>query len=447
MRNRLTFLAALLVAVTLAVAAGVTLLVVHKLLHHSADVATTARARQIAAVVESDGVGALDGSLLTAGRYVDVIHVLDSGGRVVFGSAGGPGSALGPVLRPGEQLREGGLAAEPGGSEFRAARIGVDSPDSGPMTIEVGAAEGPLYSVLVHVGALCAALIPIIGAAAALTYYFVGRVLEPVEEIRRQVDDISGGDLDRRVPVPATGDEIATLAATMNGMLDRIDAARAQQMRFVGDASHELNSPLTTLVGLLDLSRETRQPIDVETVETVMLPEALRLKGMVSDLLFLARADENGVPLRGADLDLDELVSAEVARLEALGRHEITATVVPARVRGDEEKLARALRNIADNATRHTVDRLAFDMSVDGDQVRVTVADNGPGIADPDKTRVTGRFVRLDDARERSSGGSGLGLAIVDEIVRAHDGHIVITDTPGGGATVGFTVPVQSWDR
>lgn len=231
----------------------------------------------------------------------------------------------------------------------------------------------------------------------------------------------------------------------MNEMLARIEVSRTQQLQFVNDASHELNSPLTTLVGLLDLSSVKRQPIDPDTVDSVMLPDALRLQQMVADLLLLARADESGVPLLLDDVDLDEIVSAEVTRLDAVTDHVVDARIVAARVRGDADKLARALRNIADNAARHAASRLSVTMSRDvaDHTVTITVADDGDGIPDDDKARVTERFVRLDASRQRGSGGSGLGLAIVSEIVRAHGGTVVITDADGGGAAVGFRLSVE----
>lgn len=280
---------------------------------------------------------------------------------------------------------------------------------------------------------------------AFLTYVFVGRALRPVDDIRARVEEISGGDLTQRVPVPATGDEVSALAVTMNEMLARIEVSRTQQLQFVNDASHELNSPLTTLVGLLDLSSVKRQPIDPDTVDSVMLPDALRLQQMVADLLLLARADESGVPLLLDDVDLDEIVSAEVTRLDAVTDHVVDARIVAARVRGDADKLARALRNIADNAARHAASRLSVTMSRDvaDHTVTITVADDGDGIPDDDKARVTERFVRLDASRQRGSGGSGLGLAIVSEIVRAHGGTVVITDADGGGAAVGFRLSVE----
>ncbi|MFD1815866.1 sensor histidine kinase [Rhodococcus gannanensis] len=441
-------MATLLVAVALTVGAAAVLIALYRSAGYSADVATTARARQIADIAESEGVGALDESVLTAGRHVDIIQVVDDEGQVV---ASGQRYPTGPIahgeLSPGEEHRASGLRVVPDGIRYRVAFVGVATPDAGPVTVEVGADETRLYSRVVFLGVLSVAVIPLIVLGTALlSYYFIGRTLKPVNDIRRQVDEISGGDPAQRVPVPDTGDEIATLASTMNAMLDRIDSARTQQMRFVNDASHELNSPLTTLVGLLDLSRSTGRPIDPETVETVMMPEALRLQSMVADLLFLARADESGVPLRLTDVDLDELVAAEVTRLEALGGRTVTARIVAARVRGDEEKLARALRNITDNAVRHADGAVDVTMSVHDGRVRVVVSDDGPGIAEADRERVLERFVRLDDARERTSGGSGLGLAIVTEIVSAHDGNVVVADSPGGGAAVGFDLPVQTWD-
>ncbi|MGW4481951.1 ATP-binding protein [Rhodococcus triatomae] len=441
-------MATLLVAIMLTIGAAAVLVALYRSAGYSADVATTARARQIADIAASEGLGALDESVLTSGRHVDLIQVVDDEGQVVASGQRYPTGPIGVGVPPGEEHRASGLQVAPGGIRYRVAFVGVVTPDAGPVTVEVGADETRLYSMVVFLGTLSAAVVPVIVLGTALlSYYFIGRTLKPVSDIRRQVDEISGGDLNQRVPVPDTGDEIATLASTMNAMLDRIDSARAQQMRFVNDASHELNSPLTTLVGLLDLSRSTGRPIDPETVGTVMLPEALRLQRMVSDLLFLARADESGVPLRLTEVDLDETVAAEVTRLEALGGRAVTARIVAARVHGDGEKLARALRNITDNAVRHADGSIDVTMTVHDGRVRVMVSDDGPGIAEAERERVLERFVRLDTARERASGGSGLGLAIVDEIVRGHGGHVIVSASPGGGATVGFDLPVQTWDE
>lgn len=440
-------LATTLVTAALAFAAVVLVLAIHQVLLHSADIATGSRAHQIADVVAHDGVTGVDAALLSPTRNVDIVQIVDSDGHVRVTSRKDITSPVGRGVPVGTSVIVDGAKTSSDGPEYRATLLGVETPD-GPVTIEVGALERPIDWLVLIVGLMCCIVFPIIVIGMALlTHYFVGRALKPVDEIRRQVDEISGGDLHQRVPVPSTGDEIATLATTMNEMLDRIDTARTRQMQFVNNASHELNSPLTTLVGLLDLSSNTGQHIDPETIDTVMMPEALRLQSLVSDLLLLARADESGIPLRPTDVDLDEIVSAEVARLETLSGHRIDARIIAVRVHGDAEKLSRALRNIADNAVRHTRDNvtLAMDLVDDGHRVAISVADSGAGIPDGDKDRVLERFVRLDTSRERGRGGSGLGLAIVSEIVRAHGGEVTVTDTPGGGATIGFVLPVATW--
>ena len=111
----------------------------------------------------------------------------------------------------------------------------------------------------------------IILIAGAAVYYFVGRALRPVTRITEQVEAITSSDLSRRVPVPTTDDQVTRLASTMNTMLERLEQSRDSQLQFVGDASHELRSPLTTLVGILDLADDTDSAVDVDTVRTILL--------------------------------------------------------------------------------------------------------------------------------------------------------------------------------
>ncbi|AZG46270.1 Signal transduction histidine-protein kinase ArlS [Gordonia insulae] len=430
----------------LTLAALIMIVALHHVLARSAESATSARAHQIAGIVASEGLAGVEPSLLNAAQNVAVIQIVDPTGTIRLSNNANYNRPLAPPLPPGQQTTlPSTYAKDDSGEAYQASAIGVKTPD-GVLTVMVGAAITPINATVLIVAILCSIVFPLIVAGMALlTYYFVGRALRPVEAIRRRVADITGGDLTQRVPVPATGDEIATLATTMNEMLGRIEEARGQQLRFVNDASHELNSPLTTLVGLLDLARVKGQPIDPDTVDVVMMPEAMRLQNMVADLLLLARADESGVPLRWTDVNLDEIVSSEVARLEATTDHTITVSIVPVRIRGDAEKLTRALRNIADNAARHTDDTLAFAMTHDSTtrSATITVSDNGRGIPDVDKGRITQRFVRLDTSRERTSGGSGLGLSITNEIIRAHHGSMIITDSDHAGATIGFTLPAD----
>ncbi len=440
-RNRLTLIATALVTVALLIAGAVLVLVLHRVLLTNADATNTARAREIASALAQNGPDAVDDGLLGAGQDVDLVQILDGEGRVLRSSRPHPGGALGEAVPPGERRVVDGAAAAPSDAEYRATRIGVATP-AGPRTVEVGTAEAALNRIVLLVAALCAAVFPVIVAVMAwLTHAFVGRALSPVERIRARVAEISDADLAERVPVPATGDELETLARTMNAMLARLETAQGAQRRFVADASHELNSPLTSIFGLLDLADQTGEPVDVDTVRTLLLPEAGRMRALIADLALLARADENATPVRRTDVDLAGIVQAEAERLRALGDLTIAVSTVLAVVSGDPDRLARVVRNLADNAARYARTRLSLTLTVDGGVVTVEVADDGPGVPEAHRDRVFGRFVRLDASRSRTSGGSGLGLAIVAEIVASHDGAVGVDAGPDGGARFRFSLP------
>ncbi|MBA4022908.1 MAG: two-component sensor histidine kinase [Gordonia sp.] len=444
-RGRLTILATTLLAVALALAGIIMLFVLNQSLLGSADSATSSRAQEVSTTISTDGLPGLNHAALALPDDLDVIQIVDARGRVLVSNPAGRRAPLVPPIAAGDRRTVDGATFPGSDVEYRLTAVGV-SVDTGDLTIIVAAAEGPIHTVLLTVFILLCVVFPLILLLLIfVTYYFVGRALRPVEHIRAQVAAISSSDLSRRLPVPPTNDEISTLATTMNDMLGGLEDARRHQLRFVGDASHELRSPLMTLVGLLDLSRTTREPIDPETVEDILLPEARRLETMIDDLLLLAKADERGVPLQIRDVDLDEIVSEEASRLTALTPLDIQVTLAPVRVRGDAEKLSRAVRNIADNAARHARSSVHLTMASDNrtGTAAIAIIDDGHGIADQDKDRVFDRFVRLDAGRERSHGGSGLGMSIVTEIIRAHGGTVVISDTPDGGTTVTIAVPMK----
>lgn len=447
-RARLTILATVLLAAALAAAAGVMLLVLHKSLLNSADAATSTRALELATTVRTESTAGLDASSLTTSKDIDVIQIIGADGRVIAATPGDRGAPLTRPLAPDARSTLDGATIGDDPTEYRVSVLGVASP-RGPITIAVAAAEGPITDVVVTVAILFASVFPLILVMlAATTYFFVGRTLRPVEQIRTEVAAITSSDLSRRVSEPHTGDEIHRLATTMNQMLQRLHRSSEAQLRFVGDASHELRSPLVTLVGLLDLARVRGESIDHRTIDTILYPEATRLQTMVDDLLILARSDERGIPLQRTVVDVDDIVADEARRLTRLGGVAVTANIDAVQVDADREKLTRAVRNIADNAMRHAHSAIRIEVHADeaAGSCVVTIADDGPGIPTADRERVLDRFVRLDPDRRRSSGGSGLGLAIVDEIARAHGGAVTITEASMGGAAVTITVPVDSPD-
>ena len=174
---------------------------------------------------------------------------------------------------------------------------------------------------------------------------------------------------------------------------------------------------------------------------TAMREEAQRLDRIIGDLLLLARADERGLLPRSDDVDLDELVYTEQLRLREISTLQIDVDVVAIRICGDRPKLARMLRNLVDNALRHSNGRIAIRLRPEAGGAILEVADDGPGVPVADRDRIFTRFVRLDTARDRAAGGTGLGLAIVAEVVAAHGGLVEVLDNPGGGALFRVRLP------
>jgi signal transduction histidine kinase len=285
--------------------------------------------------------------------------------------------------------------------------------------------------------ALAIVLPILVVVSAVLVWILAGRALRPVEYIRREVSDISVSDLHRRVPVPPVDDEIARLASTMNAMLSRLETATDQQRQFVSDASHELRSPLATVIAVLEVARARPENADWPSVAATAEAEAGRLGHIVDNLLLLARSDEGHLVPGHEPVDLDELVLAEAERLGAQNRVAVDIRRVGAgRVLGDREQLSRVLRNLVDNAERHATTTVSIEVTrVDG-EVEVVVADDGPGIPVGERERVFERFSRVDQARDRPAGGAGLGLAIVGEVVTAHGGTVVVADSAVGARVV-----------
>jgi signal transduction histidine kinase len=277
----------------------------------------------------------------------------------------------------------------------------------------------------------------------ATTWVVIGRALTPVTRIRTEVESITADRLDRRVPVPSSGDEIAALAVTMNGMLARLDASAHAQRRFVSDASHELRSPLATIRQHAELSQAHPELTSVEELASVVHDEGLRLQGLVDALLLLARLDE-GATITSEFVDLDDIALVEVSRLRASGIVVDGSGVGPARVYGDRRLLGQLMRNLADNAARHAHRRVAIGV-VDCEGLAVlTVEDDGDGVPADQWDRIFERFVRLDEARSRDAGGSGLGLPIVRAIAEGVGGRVTVGASRWGGARFTVTLPSAS---
>jgi signal transduction histidine kinase len=395
------------------------------ILTHNVDSTARQRAAEVTAGLRADDGSDLD-ETLTGDRTL--VQVLDYTGAVRASSiAGRPQPPLTRNRPPaGHSAWESSPWPVTNGDTYRILAVGVPT-RAGPRIVVVAQSLAPVQDAAEAMTRTLLVGMPVLILVVGLaTFFFVGRSLRPVEAIRRRVALITARDLHSRVPLPPGRDEVAALAATMNAMLDRLEAASVAQRRFLADASHELRSPLATvLVGLDYLAKRATSETGLTQVQ-LLQGEAERLGRLVADLLLLTRADEHALTVRHDDVDLDDLVFAERERFAAqYPAVRFRARVDPVRVAGDPAGLQRALRNLLDNAARHAESRVTVAAWADG-EAHLVVADDGHGIAADDRQRIFERFVRLDAARARQDGGTGLGLAISREIVAGHGGRIAV---------------------
>ncbi|WP_240747137.1 HAMP domain-containing sensor histidine kinase [Microbacterium sp. K24] len=314
----------------------------------------------------------------------------------------------------------------------------------GDQTLVLAVSVEDDAETLTTVSTLLAVAVPLVVLLVAVTTWLVtGRALRPVTRIRQEVDGITAERLHQRLAVPDSADEVAALASTMNGMLDRLDAAATAQRRFVSDASHELRSPLATIRQHAELAQAHPGVTSIGELAEIVSEEGIRLQGIVESLLLLARLDE-GVTPHDEPVDLDDLALGEVRRLRAAGLEVDGSGIAAARVSGDPRLLGQLLRNLADNAARHARGRIALGVTPVDRHVFVTIEDDGDGVPAAERERIFERFVRLDEARSRDAGGSGLGLAIAQGIAAAEGGTVLVDESRWGGARFVVTLPLAS---
>jgi signal transduction histidine kinase len=367
-------------------------------------------------------------------------------GGNVSGSVGG-GNVAGGNVAGGNVARSGSPGVKvtaPDEGKDSVVVTGTATSPNGPVKL---VASSPLTEVRHSIDVLARVLyiaIPLLVLlVGAVAWFLVGRALRPVDAIRSQVEDISHTTLDRRVPVPAGRDEVAALARTMNDMLDRLERSSLRQREFVSDASHELRSPIASIRAAVEVALAHPARADWSSVGTQVLSEGGRLEHIVTELLELARTEEQLDAPAPSVVELDEIVVEEIDRLRATAEVVVDGREVSgAQVNGSGPQLGRVVRNLLDNAGAYARGRVEIRLRDDGEHVVLTVDDDGPGIPETDRARVFERFVRLDGARHR--GGIGLGLAMVHAIVTRHGGTVDVGESPLGGARLAVRLPAAA---
>ena len=271
-------------------------------------------------------------------------------------------------------------------------------------------------------------------------FFLAGAALRPIEAMRRRAREISTSSLDERLPVPATGDEVARLGETLNEMLARIEDGLARERRFVADASHELRSPLALVKTELELAlHQGRSPEELREAIESAAAETDRLARIADDLLLLARSEQGQLPLQLEPLRVGEVLQTVVGRFAPRnGELSVEPDELPP-VEADRLRLEQAVGNMVDNALRHGGRDVTLAAAARGGSVELHVLDDGAGFPPEFLGHAFERFSRAAEARGRA--GSGLGLAIVETVARAHRGSAHAANRPQGGADVWISLP------
>jgi len=381
--------------------------------------------------------------------------------------------SLAPEVRPGDQQLE-----PPSGDYERLMRAAVDLPPGNLLfPIPVGNTEVMLVSLPVtDPNTLVARVVVgravdltagwlreflttilivaplVIGASVGAAYLIAGRAVEPVGRMINEVEAITDGrSLHRRLPVEATGDELARLGATLNAMIARLESSFAALRRFTADASHELKTPLAVLRADVERAMHSASSSNEQLVALEeALHETTRMADLVDSLLTLARADEGRFDLHRERFALEPLVHEVFETAVILGEDaglDVGLPVVEnAMVLGDRVRLRQLFLNLVPNAIKYTSRGGSVEVTLrrrDG-EAQFAVKDSGIGIAAADLPYVFERFWRADRARSRMSerGGFGLGLAISQWIAQAHGGTLTVQSRLHRGSTFTVSLPI-----
>jgi signal transduction histidine kinase len=297
----------------------------------------------------------------------------------------------------------------------------------------------------------------IIGVAPLAGYFLAGRATRPLSSILRTTRELRPDHLDERLVVRGTGDELDTLAGTINSFLDRLAIHLRQQREFVAHAAHELRSPLAALRALIETALEReRSGEEYRDLLGDLSEECAALGGLVTQLLLLAESDAGQLRPGDTVLGMDQLVQRSVDMFRGVAEQKGVGLELnrlePVLVRGHASHLRQVIHNLLDNAIKFTPAGGRVSVEVRREPAEggpgkavLLIRDDGDGIASEDLPHLFDRFFRGDRARRRgqTGSGSGLGLCICQSIVHAYGGDLHVESSPGAGTTVRVFLPLD----
>jgi len=417
------------------------------------DASLGTRASQIAlgfhGTGESEFQDVSDASLRGLPGGKSAAQLLDASGTVLE-SSGDPvaeapliGAADLAIVLDGATVRHS-VQLGPDAESFRVLAVAL--PGSPAKVIVVATSLNTVASSVERLTILLLLGGPAVLVVAGFGGWWLARAaLAPVSRIARTAGEIGIEQLDERVDVPRTADEIHDLAVTINRMLERLERGVKDQRRFIDDASHELRTPLAAMRAELEVGLRERDLVpDARATLESLYQEVESMGATVEDLLTLARADEGQLVLVAETIALHASAAAVREALAPMA----TASHVEVRLEGqltpilaDRRRIEQVLRNLLANAITYAGPggHVVVTTWEENGSAHCSVRDDGPGMSAAVRSQVFDRFFRADEAR--TGNGAGLGLAICRELMMAHGGRIEVASGPGKGSTFTFTIP------
>ncbi|PYS52950.1 MAG: hypothetical protein DMG13_14365 [Acidobacteria bacterium] len=385
-------------------------------------------------------------------RFVRITRGAD--GSVLYHSAAPESGAFDPShigprrFDASESSREEHL---PDGKELLIFSLPFTDRAGNQHLIETGApydqVERVLRGLLISLGV---AFPLIVGAAMGGGYLLMRNALRPMDEIATTAERITSRNLNERLPVVPTGDEVERLSVSLNRMMERLEDAFHHISRFSADAAHEIRTPLAIIRGELENALQA-SGLTADQRETIgsALEEAERLSRIVEQLLEMSRLEAGETLVERTRFDFAEMTRTTVDQMRLLAEEKNLQlrfeTTKPVDIEGDPLRLKQIVVNLVDNAIKYTPSGGSVSVATfpkDG-RVVLEVADTGIGIPKNATSQIFDRFYRVDKARSRQLGGTGLGLAIVKSICTAYNGAVTVTSDEGKGAIFRVELPLE----
>jgi heavy metal sensor kinase len=356
-----------------------------------------------------------------------------------------PEQAKNRVKAPGiDEVDAGGTRLRFHNSVFRAAQSPYLLRVAVPLTAMAAARQELINTFLFTFPA-------VVLIAAAAGWLMAGSALKPVGALRTAAHQIGISQLNRRLPLRGTGDELDSMANTFNQVFARLEEAVAKMKQFTASISHELRTPLAVLQGEAEMAlMRPELPEEYRRVLASQLEEFQKLNRLINRLLELARAEAGDIQLTNQEFELAELLRSLGEQMEPIATSKRVSLEVKCadsiQVTGDPQWLERVILNLLDNAIKFTPEggKVSVSATAGEERVAVEVSDTGIGISQEALPNIFERFFRVDPSRSKQVEGVGLGLTIVKWIVEAHHGTIAVKSEPGVGSCFTVLLPVTA---